>query len=229
MNDTLGAFRAVSPEALEQAYLAALLTPDVSRAQEVIDTALAAGLPPQDAYLRVIAPAMAEVGRLWATARISVAEEHLATQVSQIVLAGLGARLPATTDVGRGRVAIVASTPGERHALGTQMVADFLEIQGWQVLALGADVPARELARLAGSRRATVVALSTALPGNLLAVTRTCQLLRQLDPPPHILVGGGAYRDGPVQAGAVGADAFAADPEAMLAHLASVFGSDAQT
>ncbi|HET9094563.1 MAG TPA: cobalamin-dependent protein [Solirubrobacteraceae bacterium] len=228
MSDTLGVARAVSPEALEREYLTSLLAPDLGRARELIDEALTAGLSAREVYLRVIAPAMTEIGRLWETARISVAQEHLATQISQIVLAGLAGRLAGADDVGRGRVAIVASTPGERHALGTHMVADFLEVQGWRVLALGADVPARELVELAAERRAAVVALSTALPGHLLAVTRTCQLLRRLDPPPHIIAGGRAYRDDPAQARAVGADAFAADPDAMLDHLAAVFGADAR-
>ena len=37
-----------------------------------------------------------------------------------------------------GRLAIVSGTPDELHALGTRMVADFLEADGWEVLLLGA-------------------------------------------------------------------------------------------
>jgi methanogenic corrinoid protein MtbC1 len=227
LSEALSASRLLSPEALEQDYLDALLRPDLSGARALVDAALAGGLPTKEAYLRVIAPAMHEIGRLWETAQISVAQEHLATQISQIVLAGLGLRLGAAGDVGCGRVAIVASTPGEMHALATQMVGDFLEIQGWDVLALGANVPAQELVELARQRQATLVALSTALPGHLLSVTRTCQRLRQLEQVPYIVVGGRAYRGDAGQAVAVGADAFVSDPDALLAHLAEVFGSDA--
>ena len=228
MSDTLSAARHASPEALEQEYLASLLKPDLKRARALIDDAIAEGLPADEAYLRVIAPAMYEIGRLWETAQISVAQEHLATQISQMVLAGLGVQLPVAANVGHGRVAIVASTPGELHALGTQMVGDFLENQGWRVLALGANAPAQELVELASDRRAIVVALSTALPGHLLSVTRTCQLLRQLDHPPYIVVGGRAYRGDPAQALAVGADAFAASPATLLSHLAEIFSADAR-
>ncbi len=228
MSEALGAAPAVSVAALERDYLALLLAPDLREARGLIDEALDCGLPASQAYLRVITPAMHEIGRLWETAEISVAQEHLATQISQIVIAGLGGRLAAGANVGADRVAIVASTPGELHALGTQMVADFLEGQGWQVLALGADVPAQELVELTRTRRAAVVALSTALPGHLLSVTRTCQLLHQLNEPPHVVVGGRAYRGDPAQAYAVGADAFAPDPEALLTHLAEVFGAHAR-
>lgn len=228
MSDALGTASPVSARALQQAFLGCLLAPDLRGARGLIDDALAAGLPATQAYLRVVAPAMQEVGRLWETAQISVAQEHLATQISQMILAGLGSRLSRSGDVGRGRVALVASSPGELHSLATQMVGDFLEVQGWRVLALGADVPAQELVALASQRQAAVVALSTALPGHLLSVTRTCQLLRRLTAPPHIVVGGRAYRGDAGQALAVGADAFAPDPEALLAHLADVFGADAR-
>ena len=58
--------------------------------------------------------------------------------------------------------------------------------------------------------------LSTALPGHLLSVTRTCRLLRQLPRAPDVVVGGGAYRGDSARAPAVGADAFADDPQALL-------------
>ncbi len=178
-------------------------------------------------YLKVIAPAMYEIGRLWETAQISVAQEHLSTQITQAAIASLGIYLHGGEPIGAGRVAIVASSPGELHALGTQIVADFLETQGWQVLNLGADIPAAELAELARRRRAAVVALSTALPGHLLLVTRTFQLLRALDPRPFIVAGGRAYAGDARRALAVGADAFADDPERLLEVLGERFAADA--
>jgi MerR family transcriptional regulator, light-induced transcriptional regulator len=140
-----------------------------------------------------------------------------------MVIAALGGRMSGSEPVGVGRVAIVSSSPGERHALGGVMVADFLETQGWEVLSLGADIPVHELTDLVTERGADVVALSTALPGNLLSVTRTCQLLRQLPNPPMIVVLGRAYRGQEARALAVGADAFADDPQTLLALLQRTF------
>lgn len=197
-------------------YLERLLAPDARGARTLVQDALDSGVPAPALYLRVITPAMHEVGRLWETAQISVAQEHLATQVSQMVIAALGGRMSGGEPVGLGRVAVVSSTPGERHALGGTMVADFLESQGWDVLSLGADIPVDELTELVMVRAAALVALSTALPGNLLSVTRTCQRLRQLPGPPFIVVGGRAYRGHESRALAVGADAFAEDPETLL-------------
>lgn len=208
-------------------YLACLLEPDGRRARRVIQDGIDAGVDAATLYLDVIGPAMYEVGRLWETAEVSVAQEHLATQITQAVIASLGLHLTAGTPIGDGRVAIVSSSPGEMHALGGQMVADFLESQGWSTLALGSDTPAQELVDLAQSREAAVVALSTALPGHLLSVTRTCQLLRRLPVPPFIVLGGRAYGGDGRRARTVGADAFADDPQSLLTLLAEHFGPHA--
>jgi CheY-like chemotaxis protein len=74
---------------------------------------------------------------------------------------------------------------------------------------------------------AALVALSTALSGHLLSVTRVCQLLRQLPRPPFIVAGGRAYGGDRARALAVGADAFAGDPEELLALLGRHFETDA--
>jgi methanogenic corrinoid protein MtbC1 len=122
---------------------------------------------------------MHEIGRMWETAAISVAQEHLSNQITQTVIATLAPHVSGGEPVGASRVALVSSSPGEMHAVGAQMVGDFLEAQGWTVLALGANIPVGELVELVRAREAQLVALSTALPGHLLSVTRTCQLLRR--------------------------------------------------
>ena len=211
------------PRALAREYLGHLLAPDGRAARALVERALDDGVPASTLYLRVVTPAMHEIGRLWESAQISVAQEHLATQICQVVIVALGGRLVGGEPIGDGRVAIVAASPGERHALGGAMVADFLDAQGWDVLSLGADTPLPELVELVQSRQAVVVALSTALPGNLLSVTRTCQLLHQLPHPPFVVVGGRAYRGEEAQALRVGADAFADDPETLLELLGQRF------
>ncbi len=228
MNETLATLEAFSPQELQRKYLACLLAPDVRRARRLIDEALAGGVSAATLYLRVLAPAMEEIGRLWETAQVSVAQEHLSTQITQAIIAALGLHLSGGEPVGRGRTAVVSSSPGELHALGGQMVADFLEAQGWTVLALGADIPVHELVELSRVREAELVALSTALPGHLLSVNRACQLLRGLPRPPFIVVGGRAYGHDRARALAVGADAFADDPQELLELLIRRFGPDAE-
>jgi methanogenic corrinoid protein MtbC1 len=203
-------------------YLEALLTPDARVAWAVIVEALDAGVAPVRIYLDVLTPAMVEIGALWETARIGVAQEHLATQITQTVLARLAPSLEdaATAFAGdRRRRAIVSGTPGELHSIGARMVADFLEASGWDVLLLGADAPTGEIVALAAERAPDVVALSTSLSFNLLAAGRVFARLRELDAPPLLVAGGRAYEGQPDRALLAGADVFASDPEALLREL----------
>ncbi len=204
---------------LRSEYLEAVLAPDARGARRLIQEAVADGLPVGAVYLRVLQPVMEEVGRRWERAELTVAGEHLATQITQAVLAGLAAEL-APGEGGRGRKAVVSCTPGELHAIGGQMVSDFLEADGWEVLTLGADVPADALAELVAAQDIEVVALSTALPANLLAVSSSCTALKRLERPPFIVAGGRAFGGDPARAEMTGADAYAADPEQLLGILA---------
>lgn len=204
---------------LREAYLEALLAPDGRRARELVTEAVAAGTPVSDVYLRVLQPAMEEIGSRWQRAQLTVAGEQLATQITQAVLAGLAADL-VPGEGGRGRRAVVSCPPGELHAIGGQMVADFLEADGWDVRTLGTDVPAERLAQIVGEEGADVVALSAALPANLLAVNAACSALRRLPDPPFIVAGGRAFNGDPVRARVAGADAYASDPEHLLRILA---------
>jgi MerR family transcriptional regulator, light-induced transcriptional regulator len=204
-------------------YLEHLLTPDARVAWATIVEALDAGARAEEIYLEVLTPAMVEIGRRWETAEIGVAQEHLATQITQTVLARLAPSLEeasAALSGDRRRSAVVSGTPGELHAIGARMVADFLEASGWDVLLLGPDVPAEEIARTAVEHRPDVVALSTSLSFNLLAAGRVFARLRELAEPPLLVAGGRAYEGQADRALVAGADVFATDPGALLRELA---------
>ena len=155
----------VEVEEHRQAYLDALMARDVGAARSAIDAAIALGIPVEEIYLDVLTPALYENGRSWAVGDFSIADEHSATAVTQSVLGMLGPRM--RTAPKDGRLAVVSGSPEERHALGVQMVADFLEGDGWEVLNLGPSTPAPDLARLVDAECPDVVALSTATPAGL--------------------------------------------------------------
>ena len=87
---------------LRSAFLECLIAPDARRAGVVIADGLAAGTSAASLYLDVIDPAMRDVGRLWERAKIGVAQDHLATQITQSVIATLGLQLRAEASVSNG-------------------------------------------------------------------------------------------------------------------------------
>lgn len=121
------------------------------------------------AAVGMIQPALYGIGRLWQENRISVAQEHLATAISQNVLAR--AYMQAEFAPPNGRHAVFACVAGNQHSLGLRMLSDVFETAGWDAIYLGADVPLPDLIRLLDARRPQLLAISLSLPAQL-AVTR---------------------------------------------------------
>jgi methanogenic corrinoid protein MtbC1 len=207
---------------LRDDYIAALLAGDAVRARHLVDRAVGDGLPVGDAYLRILQPAMEEVGALWEAGELSIAYEHYATSITQGILGALGPRMRVAPM--SGRLAVLCCTPGERHALGVQMVADFLEGAGWEVLNLGPSLPVTDLVALVESEQPDVVGLSTATADRLAGAEAALAALREVEIPPFVVVGGPGWRfvseEEHVQ---MGADARFDDPAALVELLTERF------
>ena len=189
-------------------YLEAILAPDAALAEQLVTRALGEGTSYEDVCLRVIQPAMHEVGRLWQRTEVSVAQEHVATAITQSVLARAYERAPEDPASGT----LVACCPdGELHGLGLRVVADFAGRAGWKALYLGTSVPLSHLVSFVEQQKPQVVAVSTSLAINLPATKECLDALAALPDRPFIVAGGNAYGGNGAAAREVGADAFAAD------------------
>ena len=155
-----------------------------------MDAGLEAGADADAVVIGVVRPALYEVGVRWAAAEIGIAEEHVASATAAIALEHLAEQHP--THVEEGPVAVVSCVEGEMHALGARVIADALDRAGWQTLYCGASTPTGELVSLARDRGARLVALSAARRSELPVTARTVAALRELDPPPVVVVGGQA-------------------------------------
>ncbi|WP_333570742.1 cobalamin B12-binding domain-containing protein [Thermodesulfobacterium commune] len=164
----------------------------------------------QDFYLNIIQPALYDVGNLWEQGKISVAEEHLATSIVGRIIANLYLLFSKTQ---KSKLkAIVTATPNEFHELGCRMVADFLEMDGWDVLYLGANVPEEELINIVKKTKPKLLAISVTMPFNITKAQRIIESLKTLgDHVPKIMVGGIAFNLMPDLYKKIGADFWAKD------------------
>lgn len=131
--------KGISNTALAARYLEAQLASDQRACICLIEEAIERGVQVQDLHLKVIQPCQREIGRLWEQRRISVAQEHLATAVSQLVIAHLYRHLPRVA--ANGKLVLIACVEGEHHDLGARVASDFLEMAGFDSLYLGENFP----------------------------------------------------------------------------------------
>jgi methanogenic corrinoid protein MtbC1 len=209
-----------SAGALAAHYLDAVLAGDRTRSIRMVLDAVEAGMRIEDLYMQVLAPVQSEIGRLWLTGRATVAQEHVATSITQTVLGALWPHVKAAERVGRS--VVIAAVGPELHEIGPRMVSDFFELAGWDAHYMGANTPLSALAAEIEARRPDVIALSTTMAPHLTDLRMAIEALRRTDAGKgaKYLVGGRPFNVAPSLWSVLGADGWA--PEATSAIRAAV-------
>lgn len=201
---------------LADQYLTALRRGKRHTASQLILGAVEAGRSVKEIYLHVFQPAQYEIGRLWQTNQVSVAEEHYFTAATQMIMSQLYPYIFSTERIGRRLVATCVG--GELHEIGIRMVTDFFEMEGWDTYYLGANTPAASILQTIVERQADILAISATMTFHVSAVSDLIRRVRATSSGRQvkILVGGYPFNisDGLWQK--VGANGFARHAEAAI-------------
>lgn len=198
-------------ETYYETYLSALRRGERRTALSTAQRALQEGVDIRDLYMDVFQPAMHEIGRLWETNQITVAQEHLATAITQSVMAQLYSHVFARPPLGR--VMVATCIGGELHELGIRMVSDFFEMEGWDVYYLGANMPHDDIVTMLNEQQADLLGISATLNSHvtqardLISAVRTSPIGNQI----KIMVGGRPFNYSPNLYETIGADFTAPD------------------
>ena len=174
---------------LQRGYADALLAGEPLSAELVIREAIDSGLPEAEIDDRVIRPAMRMVGDLWASGRLTVAEEHLATSISLRVLALQREAFRVARERVSQRV-LLAGAQDEQHVIGLEMAGSLLLHAGYDVRLFGADLPVTEVAGAVRAHHPTVCGFTTASALSAVNLPSTFAAVREASPETGILVGG---------------------------------------
>jgi len=177
--------------ALARAYAEALLIGDEVAADAVIREAIDADLSLAEVSEEIIAPALWLVGELWQRGEISVADEHLATEITLRVVA-LQHEARRVRRARSGRRVMLATPSGELHVIALRMVDGLLREAGYDVTMLGADVPAQALAAAATRHEADVICLSVTMAGGADRALVSIHEVQQERPATGFVIGGRA-------------------------------------
>ncbi|MGD9974731.1 MAG: B12-binding domain-containing protein [Desulfatirhabdiaceae bacterium] len=187
-------FETESVDALRQAYLSDILAGKRKIALEMILDAFHSGYPIPGIYMDVFQEVLYEIGRLWETNQITVADEHMGTAITQYIMSVLYQYLE-TRNEKRGRI-VMTGVQGELHQVGANMVSDILESDGWDVMFLGTNVPPDGIIQSIRQHGADVFGISSTMFFNIPRVIQLVDGIQQAfgENAPRIMLGGSAFK-----------------------------------
>jgi DNA-binding transcriptional MerR regulator len=167
----------------------ALYQHDLVRADQVMAEMLAFNSP-EDITLNVIGPVLAGLGDAWAEGRISVTDEHLASNyLRQRLLMWLVTGPPSRQT----NPIVLACAPGEWHEGSLLMLGVLLRRRGWPVAYLGQDVPFADLAAFIQQIRPEALVLVGMLEESARRLAGWSQWIKQAAEKPLVAFAGRAF------------------------------------
>jgi DNA-binding transcriptional MerR regulator len=153
---------------------------------------------------RLLAPLIEAIGVGYDQGRLRPAHEHLASGVIGSFLQLFRAAFATAPSA----PSLIAATPAhQHHELGAALAGAVAAAEGWQVVYIGSNLPAEDIAAAAHAKAATAVALSLVFPpDDPLLLDEIRRLRRLLDRRVALVVGGraaAAYRSVLDEVGAI--------------------------
>ena len=149
------------------------------------------GLTAAQIDVELITPALFVVGEKWALGEISVADEHLASEIALRVLA-LQRVLHRTQRRRRLRRVLLLAPEGERHVIGLNMACDLLLARATRRACSARTCRWPTSPRRSRATQADIVALTATMADSVERVDAALDYLRAVHPRVAIVLGGSA-------------------------------------
>lgn len=146
------------------------------------------GMSREDFYDTILLPALGEIGARWEADRMTITEEHIATEILRQYVAASAPRGKRPADP-RGTV-MIGCVPSEYHDIPAMIAAHLVEQAGWRVLYFGQSVPADDLVRTVGKIRPDALCLTIKLIARIDEAAALLVDLRDRSPGTKIILGG---------------------------------------
>ncbi|UQD56712.1 B12-binding domain-containing protein [Flavobacterium sp. K5-23] len=176
-------------EPIHSEYLKLLLKGERQKAGILIHKLLDDGMDIKTIYLKIFQESQYEIGRLWEKNEISVAQEHYCTATTQMIMSQLYPKIFKENSLNKN---IVATCVGdELHEIGVRIVADFLEMEGWNTYYLGANTPIIAIIEAIEEYKVDILAISVTMVPHVKNAKELIQEIREKSSREvKILVGG---------------------------------------
>ncbi|MBI9032593.1 cobalamin-dependent protein [bacterium] len=191
-----------------------VLNGEKAKASEMILGLVSEGVSVKNIYLDILQPVQYEIGHLWQTNKISIAQEHYATSVTQLVISQMYPFL--FNGSPKDRVLLTSCVSGELHEIGLRMLSDIFELEGWSTWYLGANLPDESVIEMIKDKKPDIIALSATVMFFLEKLEKLILKIKESGIEAPIMVGGYPFIQDKMLWKKVGADGWAIDPERAL-------------
>lgn len=148
-----------STEAIAQLrarWLSACLQFERTAADDVLVQAFSA-FPPELVCTELLGKAISQIGEGWVAGEVTIQQEHFASALAVRRLESLVAGMPVPS---RSERVLICCAPDEYHVFSPLLLTFFLLRKGWDVLYLGANVPADAIIRTVAQTKPDLVVIS---------------------------------------------------------------------
>lgn len=166
---------------------------DRSACAQLLARGRARGYRQAEMLVGLVQPALAEIGRQWEAAEVTVADEHRFTAWCETMLALLE---PTTQDPSAVDIMLLVA-PGNQHVLGPRIAEQVFRSKGIGALFVTPTLPTQEVFRLAAHHGASWLGYSCALPHHVAAALDAIEQLRGAGYCGEFLLSGQALRRSP--------------------------------
>lgn len=144
--------------------------------------------PIENFYDNLLRPAMYKVGDLWESGEISVATEHVASNIAHELVSNIIQRSPRSNNKDK---VLVCTPSGEEHSLGCRLIESYLQSKGYRVFNLAPAVPAESLITFIHDHNPDIILVSITMKDNVKTGQRLVNKIQKECEIP-ILIGGQA-------------------------------------
>jgi trimethylamine corrinoid protein len=199
----------MSKDDLIKAAIEAVVAGDDEAAVNVANRVVAEGLNPVEIIADGFAAGMIKVGDLFAKEDYALPEVLLSADAMQKALDLLDPHIP-RQDVKKKRgVVVIGTVQGDIHEIGKRIVGTMLEVYGFEVHDLGADVSTEKFIEKAKELKADIVATSALMTTTMMRQKKLEEALKEAGLSVKTMVGGAAVTK--EWADLIGADGYGQD------------------
>lgn len=150
---------------LSKQYARAAIAGNEAACTKIVDQLIRQSVPLVRIYQQVLAEAMRYVGKWYEVEAIDVGQEHLASAITERMMARVVHFAPPTRNAAK--TAIVGCVAGNYHSLGARMISDFMRLAGWKTLFLGPNVPNESFLSAIKEHHPSLILISVAFEGDV--------------------------------------------------------------